>query len=167
MKCPNCGADIPDDAKFCSACGKSLQEYGSTDTDSAENAAGGKESVTGNSMASFAAPINEAKARFESVRGAIENDRKVEAKAFPDSYLYELFHTKKLGTQLAVWSTLFLYMCFVADFPSEMFEFFFNVMALILCVAAFVLGKNEHGDRSHLLTFNIILAIIIFFKRGG
>lgn len=167
MKCPNCGAESHDEAKFCSVCGKSLASDGNASTESTESTEKGKDNGNGNSMAAFGASLDEAKTRLESgIKGAIENDRKVAAKAFPDSYLYELFHTKKLGTQLAVWSSIYLYICCVTVLPSYMYGFFFNLAALALCVVAFIFGKNEHGDRSHLLLFNIILAAVNIFSRG-
>ena len=38
-------------------------------------------------------------------------------------------------------------------------------IAIILCVVAFIFGKNEKGDRSHILLFNLILSIVNFLVK--
>lgn len=172
MKCPNCGTEIDDGAKFCSSCGKPVSGNGNDAAGAAgtENTAENtgvpvNAGAAGNGKTMFSS-IDEMRANIEKeLREKIENDKKVAAPVFPESYLYSLMHTKKIGTMLAVWSTLFSWMCFVTVFNGYDHGGPVHFAAIILCVVAFIFGKNEKGDRSHILLFNLILSIVNFLVK--
>lgn len=160
MKCLHCGTEIPDSARFCSACGKPV----SADAEKTAGAASGVNAIS-SSISEMRGKIENGMKEIEAdVKSSIENERRVPAKAFPDSYIYELLHTKKLATKVAVWSTLFAWFCFLA--PSSYYGgpilcFISSIVSLV----AFFIGENEHGDRSHILLFNIVLSVVGLFMK--